>query len=118
MEGIIKAGREGCGRREVGRELVWRGSGKEEVMEGITNRGREGGRVFQREGGRVERGREREGGYYKGREGGRKGGMDGWKDGDREGRYYKGSGEASRVLQMEGWREGEGGRVREGEYYE
>ena len=38
--------------------------------------------------------------------------MDGWKDEDRDGRYYKGSGEAGRILQMEGWREAwsKGGR--------
>ena len=40
--------------------------------------------------------------------------MGGWKDEDRDGRYYTGSGEAGRVLQMEGWgRQGvrEGGRI-------
>ena len=57
-----------------------------------------------------------------------KGSIDGWLDEDRDGRYYKGSGEAGMVLQMEGWRAGgraggrEGGREgvggREGEYHE
>ena len=42
-----------------------------------------------------------------GREEGRKGGsIDGWNDKYRDGRYYKGSGEAGRVLQIEGWRAG------------
>ena len=44
-----------------------------------------------------------------------KGSIDGWLDEDRDGRYYKGSGEAGMVLQMEGWRAGgrAGGRGRE-----
>ena len=50
---------------------------REEWAEG----GREGGRVFQREGGRGDRGRLLQ------REGGREGGMEGGRE--REGGYYK-----------------------------
>ena len=62
------------------------------------------GRVLQREGGcgrredGVGEGEGRERGREGGREGITKGGMYGWKDEDRAGRYYKGSGEAGRVL--------------------
>ena len=54
-EGVGEEGREGWGRREGWREGEWKGGSegrycklKEEWAEG----GREGGRVFQREGGR------------------------------------------------------------------
>ena len=68
-------------------------------MEGREGRGREREKEVITKGGR-------KGGYYKGSIGG-------WKDEDRDGRYYKGSGEAGRVLQMEGWRAG-GSEGREG----
>ena len=84
--------------------------------------GREGGMVFQREGVEGRKGGS-EGGYYKGseeweggREGGReregiitKGGMDVWMDEDRGGRYYKGSGEASRQAGLPGRQAGRQG---------
>ena len=98
IEGGMGGGREGISKGEG----EWRG-GKEEVR-GLY-KGREEGYFKGREGGR-----EREGGYYKGREKGRvlqiKGGMDGWKDEDRDGRYYKGSGETGSVLQMDGGSKG------------
>ena len=81
--------------------------GREEWVEGgregkgISSGGREGGTEGGREGGR-----EREVITKGGREGITKGGMDGWKDEYRDGRYYKGSGEAGRVGWMEGGSEG------------
>ena len=82
---------------------------------GISTEREEG--YFKGRDGRRER--EREDITKEGKEGGRngitKGGMVGWKDEDRYGRYYKGSGEAGMVLQMEGWREGGCEGRREGE---
>ena len=88
-EGITKGGRNG-----------WR---EGERQDGYF-KGREGGER-EREGGRE---RERERGYYNGREEGRVlqrvGWMGGWKDDDRDGRYYKGRGggvrEGGRILRI------------------
>ena len=84
--------------------------GRVRGRKGISKGGREGRGGREREGGREggEGGREgggRDGGRDGGREGITKGRMDGWKDEDRDGRHYKGSGEAGRVLQIEGGRD-------------